>query len=66
MSPKRCIMGSVEIMCRSDRGFHVSISQLVLEGSSKWLFGRNVKRVCKMLHLNDNSLQFSMSNVVQD
>lgn len=53
-------------MCRSYRCLPVSIRHLFLEGSPKWLLGRNVTRLCNMLHLNDNILQFPMSNGVQD
>lgn len=65
-SAKRRILGSVEILCRSDLGRPVAIRYLVLEGSSQWVIGRNVTRSCNILHDMDNRIQFPKVHGIQD
>lgn len=64
-SSKRLIMVYVVLNCRSDLKCQISIRHLVIQGSSQWLIGRNMKLPCNHLRIKINRIQFSVSNGVQ-
>lgn len=57
-SSKRRILGSVVLSARTDLGTSIEIRHLVLEGSTSWVIGRNVTKLCNIVHHGSNSLQF--------
>ena len=61
-SPKRRILGSVLLSAKPDLVTPIQIRHLVLEGSSSWVIGRNVTRVCNIIHIGSNRLEFLDSN----
>ncbi len=42
---------------KSDQGTLVNIRHLVIEGSSQWVIGPNVTKMCDILHIGKNVLQ---------
>ena len=57
-SPPRRILGSIVLTATSDKGNPVSITHLVVAGSSQWVLGRNVTRRSNIEHLDTNALVF--------
>ena len=57
-SPPRRILGSIVLTATSDTGNPVSITHLVVSGSSQWVIGRNVTSRSNIEHLETNSLVF--------
>lgn len=55
-SPEKIILGSVEIFVRTKKKSVVSIRDLVIQGSSTWVVGRNVTRKCTIEHIIANEL----------
>lgn len=43
-SERRNIVWSIELFVRTDQGIPISIQYLVIDGSSHWIFGRNIDR----------------------
>lgn len=56
-SPLRRILGSVALHAITDLGKSITIRHIVIEGSSQWIFGRNITRVCNIIHLGRHALQ---------
>lgn len=65
-SGERPIFGSGYLTCRSDSGCPVAIRHLVIAGSSQWPIVRNITRSCNQLRIDDNRIQFTFFNGVQD
>lgn len=61
-SKARDIFGSIVLTVLSERKCPVHITHLVLSGSSQWIIGRNVTRMCKIDHLERNALLFYNGN----
>lgn len=66
MSEERPILGSVFFTCFSDLGRPAAIRHLVIAGSPQWLVGCNVTRSCNQFCIQDNRIQFSVVDDVQD
>lgn len=56
-SESRPILGSFLLSAVTDEGTVVKIRHLIVEGSSQWVFGRNLTMHCDLLHIGRNVLQ---------
>lgn len=63
-SLNRKIIGSVVLPLRSELGFPVKITHIVLEGSSQWVIGRKIIEHCKIDHFETNYLSFESGDSV--
>lgn len=57
-SSRRNILGSVQITAKSDQVIPIQIRHLIIEGSSQWVFGRNVTWFCNIHHIDKSCLIF--------
>lgn len=55
-SSQRLTVGSVVILLTEECGYTVQVRQLVLDGYSQWVFGRNVTRKSDIVHADGNLL----------
>lgn len=56
-SKTRRILGSVMFARLTDEGNEVRIRHLIMEGSSKWVIGRNVTKCRDIIRVGDNTIQ---------
>ena len=60
-SKSKRIIGSILIDAISDQGNIVRIRHLVIEGSSKWIVGRNITKHCNIQRIGGNLLELPTS-----
>jgi len=57
VSEARKILGSIFLTAQSEQGNPIHIKHLVIDGSSQWVIGRNVTKLCDIIHQTANVLK---------
>eukprot|EP00171_Calliarthron_tuberculosum_P017605 IDg17605t1 len=56
-SDSRKILGSVMLPAKTNEDTIIYICHLIIQGSSQWVIGRNVTKMCNIVHFNGNYIQ---------
>lgn len=56
-SPRRIMLGCVQLSIRTNSGNLITIRHLVIEGSSQWVIGQNVTRRSNIIHIGKTVIE---------
>ena len=65
-SAAKPILGSTNIKCKSDHGSPISIRHIIVQGSSPWVIGRNITRLCDIIHINGHYIRLPKTSGAHD